>query len=253
MCLFLPLHFWLLSLSLTISKWKASLSFLPSFYLHQQRTMARSTSLQIAAVTLLFHEWCTVNGVVLHVALCSPVASDTNNNEVKEPWIFLFFVFWTQQGLKFNWLQILLFHSQNIFFFLNKKEHLMCFIHATVVVTWETIRMCVSVSDDNVCVRTHCPSCIDLKASWSFLLSVRILAIFSFSFFSNLYRQQQVSCIMAEQVARKWKGDSPLWPQTSLQINKLQRDNYARGKQVFQELKSADIFGLNGKKNLCPR
>lgn len=130
---------------------------------------------------------------------------------------------------------------------------LMCFIHATVAVTWETIRMCASVSDDNVCVPTHCPSCIDLKASWSFLLSVPILAVFSFSFFSNLYRQQQVSCIMAEQVARKWKGDSPLWPQTSLQINKLQRDNYARGQQVFQELKSADIFGLNGKKNLCPR
>lgn len=119
MCLFLLLHFWLLSLSLTISRWKASLSFLPSFYLYQQRTMARSTSLQIAAVTLLFHEWCTVNGVVLHVSLCSPVASDTNNNEDKEPWMFLFLYFELNRGS--NLISFRFFYFTARTFFLNKK------------------------------------------------------------------------------------------------------------------------------------
>lgn len=120
-----------------------------------------------------------------------------------------------KQKITFSFLSFSFTAVQHVQFFLCfVLVMFMFFIYATVVVTWETIRGCGSVSDDNVCVPAHCPLCAHLNASGCLLLSdalyVPILAVFSFSFFCNLYRQQQVSCIMAEQVARKLKGDSPL-------------------------------------------
>lgn len=130
-------------------------------------------------------------------------------------------------------------HVQFFFFFVM----LMFFIHA-VAVTWETIRMCVSVSDDNVCVPTHCPSCLYLKASWSFLLSVPVLAVFSFTFFSNLYQQQlrgnekETHLFDPKQAPRSISYREITTPES----NKSSRNSRV---QIF--------LALMEKKNLCPR